>query len=117
MTAGAPPRYKEPEEMQAIIDDYFQKCDDGEKPYTVCGLALALDLDRKNVLVYEGKDKFRNTIKKAKLKIQNYVESHLFGSTQVTGAIFNLKNNFGWKDQHEVKASGDMEITVKRETE
>lgn len=70
-------------------------------PYTITGLALALDTSRETLLDYENKDKFSDTIKRAKLKIHNFTELKLF-ETNATGPIFNLKNNYGWKDKSEV---------------
>lgn len=81
-------------------------------PYTITGLALALDTSRETLLDYE-KGKYDNgdeidgynadfsdTIKRAKEKVQNYLEMNL-NSTSPTGTIFNLKNNYGWKDKTE----------------
>ena len=48
---GRPRKYSTPEEMQIVIDQYF---DDHQKP-TICGLALALGFaQRKSLLNYEG---------------------------------------------------------------
>lgn len=69
-------------------------------PYTITGLALALDTSRETLLQYEGRPEFVDTIKKAKDKCHNYVENSLLTSNP-TGAIFNLKNNYGWKDKTE----------------
>jgi hypothetical protein len=124
MPAGRPLKYETPEEMQRVVDLYFLACrvhqtkdtslledlsddellfvNDIDDIYpTVCGLALALDLDRKNLIVYEGRKEFRNTVKRAKQKIQAFLEQRLY-SQAAAGTIFNLKNNFGWKDAKEV---------------
>jgi hypothetical protein len=71
-----------------------------QKPYTITGLALALDTSRETLLDYEEKQEFSDTIKKAKDRCHNYVENSLLTSNP-TGAIFNLKNNYGWKDKTE----------------
>lgn len=71
-----------------------------QKHYTITGLAMALNTTRETLLDYENKDEYSDTIKKAKSKIENYVENNLFGSN-VTGPIFNLKNNYGWRDKTE----------------
>ena len=96
---GRPPKYSNPEDMQVIIDRYFAEAAD--KP-TVTGLALALDFDtRQAVLNYEVKPEFVATLKRAKLRVQQALEKHLY-SQSVAGVIFNLKNNFGWKDTQEI---------------
>ena len=42
MPAGRPRKYKTPEEMQVVIDQYFKECEINKKPPTITGLALAL---------------------------------------------------------------------------
>jgi len=69
-------------------------------PYTITGLALALDTSRETLLEYEEREEFVDTIKKAKDRCHNYVENSLLTSNP-TGAIFNLKNNYGWRDKTE----------------
>lgn len=98
---GRPKKYTEVEVMQQKIDKYFDKCDKNKEPYTITGLALALDLDRKSINNYAKDSEFFLTIKKAKLKVENYLEKYLIVGGNSTGTIFNLKNNFGWKDKQE----------------
>lgn len=107
---GRPRKYTEVEVLQKKINDYFKMCDEKGKPYTITGLALALDLDRKALLEYSGKEEFSNTVKKAKARVEAYAEEYLYGSKQTAGVIFNLKNNFGWVDKTEVKA--DVKATI-----
>lgn len=102
---GRPMKFQSVEELQVEIDAYFTQCDKQEKPYTVSGLALALDTNRATLVNYEkevGYEMFFYTIKKAKQKCEAYAESVLFGGKQVAGVIFSLKNNYGWKDKQEI---------------
>lgn len=108
MPAGRPKAYTDIETMQNKIDMYFAECDNKKEPYTITGLALALDLDRKSLYNYSKDDKFFPTIKKAKLKVENYLEKHLIIDNSTTGIIFNLKNNFDWKDRQELEHSGNV---------
>lgn len=105
---GRPPKYKTKEEIQEKIDKYFMDCDRKNEPYTVTGLCLALDICRDTLSEYMKKDEFSDTIKKAKLKVENYLEKRLINDNSTTGIIFNLKNNFGWKDKQEVEHSGEV---------
>ena len=107
---GRPPKYNAKEEMQMKINKYFAECDEKNRPYTVTGLALALDLDRKSLLNYQEKDEFFHTIKKAKQKVENYLEERLIGDSSVTGIIFNLKNNYDWRDKQEIEHSGAIKL-------
>ena len=125
MPAGRPLKFQTPEIMQELIDAYFDSCwetgKDGNKiqarPYTITGLASALDTDRITLIRYEDKEKFSNTIKRAKQKCEQYAEERLFGGQQVAGAIFNLKNNYGYKDTLDIDVDGELSLTNKTDQE
>ena len=108
MPAGRPPMFNSPEEMQPKIDAYFAQCDIGAKPFTVPGLAYALGFsDRHSLHDYAAKEEFTATIKGALLRIETQRSEKLVaGVGNVTGMIFDLKNNFGWKDKQEMEHSG-----------
>lgn len=101
-----PVKWPDPGLFDKAVDAYFDRCDVDDEPYTVTGLALALNLSRQGLLEYSGKPLFSDTIKRAKLKIENYAERRLFGNN-VAGVIFNLKNNFKWVDKHEHGIGGN----------
>jgi hypothetical protein len=137
--AGRPMKFRDPADMQRKIDEYFGNCDphvadiivlrtkaDGttyqakessiteQIPYTITGLALALDTNRFTLLNYEDPEHYPDdvsdeirqqlidTVKRAKLKVHEFAERRLFTTAQATGPIFALKNNFGWKDESEL---------------
>lgn len=134
---GRPPKYKTVEELQSLISAYFRSCwkqkldmfgnpifvkdRSGKKteepvlvqfkPYTVSGMARAIGTTRDLLIDYEAKDKFSDTIKRAKQICQEYAEESLFVGKNPTGAIFNLKNNWGWKDKTETEHSGNLTWT------
>jgi len=100
---GRPKLYETKEEMQEIIDDYFSLCDKLDKPYTMSGLANALNMSRQSVINYSKNDEFFDTIKKARAEIEQQLEENaLMNKANSTFTIFNLKNNYGWKDSVEV---------------
>lgn len=105
---GRPKKYTEVELMQQKINKYFEECNKNNEPYTVTGLCLALDICRDTLLEYSKDKRFSDTIKKAKLKVENYLEKHLITDNSTTGIIFNLKNNFGWTDKQQLEHSGNI---------
>lgn len=105
---GRPKKYTEVEIMQQKINKYFEECNKDNEPYTVTGLCLALNICRDTLAEYAKKEEFSDTIKKAKLKVENYLERHLITDNSTTGIIFNLKNNFGWTDKQQLEHSGNI---------
>lgn len=126
---GRPPKYTCKEEIEEKIEQYFQDCEgvfardqNGDiivtkfgpvyekspRPYTVSGLALALGFNsRQSLLNYQGKKEFRDTIERAKARIEQYTEERLFDRDGANGAKFSLQNNFkGWKDEKTVENTG-----------
>lgn len=95
-------KYKNEKELEKAIDNYFSKCDEKEKPYTMTGLALSLGIDRTTLINYGKKDLFSTLIKKAKSKVEEQLEESLYRLGNNSGVIFNLKNNYGWKDNIDV---------------
>lgn len=110
---GRPLKFKSAAELEGKIEEYFAECVRTGEPLTVTGLALALDTTRDVLMDYEGKDGFSNTIKKAKLRIENAYEKRLIARGN-GGDIFALKQ-FGWKDRTEqaVELSGNMSLESK----
>lgn len=124
---GRPPKYDTPEEMQAVITLYYLACrahqteDSGlleglddesllivndieDIVPTISGLAYALGMSTEALRNYEGKEEFLATVKRAKQRVEMSLEQRLAGNA-VTGSIFSLKNNFGWKDKTEQEVS------------
>lgn len=109
---GRPRKYSNVIELQKLIDEYFEFCDLKNRPYTITGLALWLDMDRKGLLRYEKdyEDEFCHAITRAKEKVQEFVECCLFKKGIAQGVIFNLKNNFGWEEK--VDATVNNAVTI-----
>jgi hypothetical protein len=103
---GRPLKFATPEMLQLAIDSYFHHCNEIQKPYTISGLAVYLDTTRRTLIDYEGKDAFSHTIKMAKQRIEAFAEESLWSAKNPAGPIFNLKNNFGWRDEHKVEHTG-----------
>lgn len=100
---GRPRKIESVDDMQKVIDAYFQECDENEIPYTVAGLAYVLDMTTHSLMNYQkadGYEQFFSTIKKAKQKIEsNMMARALANKVNPAVAIFLSKANFGYTDQ------------------
>ena len=108
-------KFESAEELRERIDAYFSDCDVQKKPYTITGLALALDTNRQTLLRYEHEyddQEIADLIRQAKARCESDVENRLLtGKGSPAGAIFWLKNNAGWRDQTDVQVSGGIDVT------
>lgn len=103
-------KYKDKDELAKLIDKYFKDCDKDKRPYTMSGLAYALDIDRRTLLNYGENELFFPLVKRAKERVQAQLEENaLMGKGNAVFTIFNLKNNYGWRDQQEVKMTNEIE--------
>lgn len=109
MAGGRPLKFANVQELQTKIDAYFAERENMEeypngdiipKHITITGLALALDTSRETICNYGDKDEFFDSVRKARLKCENYAEQKLFGGP-AAGPIFALKN-YGWKDTQDI---------------
>jgi hypothetical protein len=101
-------KYKTQEELQKGIDKYFKDCDKKKKPYTMTGLAISLGIDRRTLINYGNKDLFFSQIKNAKAKVEEQLEESLYRLGNNSGVIFNLKNNYGWRDSFEINNNDEL---------
>ena len=130
MARGAPRKYKSVKAMQDAIDAYFKACEgqplfdkDGNPvldknglpvivhatPPTVTGLALALGFTgRKQLLDYQGREEFSDTVTRAKARCEAYAETRLYDRDGANGAKFSLGCNFGWNENSDAKAAPDV---------
>jgi len=81
-------------------------------------LALALGFtSRQAIINYEGKPAFVDTLKKAKLKIEQFNEERLYDKgTPTAGVIFNLTNNWKWENKmHSTNENINKEVPLTQE--
>ena len=125
---GRPLKFRTPQDLQFAVDSYFDSCfkpiqnDEGElqtdkngnviyeqfKPFTITGLALALDVSRSTLLDYQNKDNedFSNIIARAKQKCEEYAERSLFDRNKARGAEFVLNTSYArWVPRKEFETN------------
>lgn len=110
-----PRAFESPEQLEGLIDSYFDMCDattlavspNGKsimKPYTIIGLCNYLGICRDTLSEYSKLDGYSDTIKRARARVEEYTEM-MAATSQINPvfAMFSLKNNFKWKDKHDIE--------------
>ena len=103
---GRPRILQSPEQLDALVDEYVRQCRDNDEPLTLTGLILHVGLSSRSALDnYESRPGFLDSVKRAKLLIENGYEVDLRKTGNPAGSIFALKN-MGWSDRQEVEFRG-----------
>lgn len=85
------------EQLNQKIDEYFAYCDKNNKPYTIEGLAVYLDVTPQTLVNY-GKEGYADNdyfdaITRARQRCIAYATERLYDKDGVQGAKFYLTNN------------------------
>ena len=101
---GRPLKIDNAEELEKLVNEYFENTD--EKKITITGLCLYLGLTKETFYEYARREEYRDILNRARLMVENSYEISLreFGRT---GDIFALKN-FGWRDKMEVENNNEL---------
>ena len=130
---GRPPKFMDAEELEKKIAEYFEDCDNEDKPYTVTGLAYTLGISVQQLRDYKNavnninilkqldnsvKAELSNIVKRAYQVCEMYAEKRLLDTKcnkSPVGYIFALKNFQGdFVDKTEVEQTNNN-IEVKLE--
>lgn len=134
MGAGRPKKYTK-KSLKDAVDKYFKSIscthfakdlsgeeiinDNGEKvkvtsfviPPSITGLCLYLGIDRSTFQNYLERDRHLDLYPiatQAKARIEEYLERQLLTRDKgLQGIIFNLQNNYGWKDKKEIELGSE----------
>ena len=111
-------KFKTAEELQFMIDDYFEMCNSKRRPYSISGLALHLGLTTNTLRNYEkgyGDTEYSDIMETAKQRIEEFAECALYDNKKSAGAKYVLENNFSWSNKQDVNLSGEVNQVVKLE--
>lgn len=143
MKTGRPKKYKSKKALAEAIDGYFRSIsrtidlqdltgavilnDDGETirklqfvvPPSIGGLCLYLGIDRSTWQNYcDGKlhPEFREVTALTRGRIEAWLEEQLLTREKgVQGIIFNLQNNYGWRQKQEVELGDKTRKSIQTE--
>jgi len=110
---GRPIKFS-PRTLKEKSREYVQAQSLKEKPITLTGLAIHLDIDRETLFNYSKKDEYLDVIKAFRLRCEDYIVSNLLeGKTPSHAGSFLLKNHYNYVDKTEVKTdiSGSFSLT------
>lgn len=97
-----------------FIEMYLEECSDvGVKP-TLSGLALAIGRRREEIVAWTMKDSWGAIVTSYRDWVQRGYEEHLFGNSQVSGAIFALKNMgaSSFSDSKNIQIDGNLTVSA-----
>jgi len=83
-------------ELEQAVNSYFDECEKNKRPYLISGLAFHLSVTRQTLLNYANREEFSTVLGRAKTRCEIYAASQLYVNENMTGAIFNLRTNYGW---------------------
>lgn len=114
-----------PEQLFEKAKEYFKKCEETiisydkatlktiTKPKTLSWLCLWLWVAKDYISEKAKDESYSETIKQIRLEVENSIEEWILqGSYNPTSWIFNLKNNFDWKDKTEVDSNVKWELSI-----
>lgn len=110
---GRPLKYGNAQELEECINEYFKKCQHERWIPGICGLANHLGISRNTLLRYEkdsDKEDYNEIIERARTLIESVNEQILYSKNN-SGAIFVMKNNFGYNAEqktHNVNENVDI---------
>lgn len=110
---GRPLKYQNAQELENEINQYFKMCQHERQIPGICGLANYLGLSRNTLLRYEkdsDKEDYNEVIERARTTIESVNEQILYSKNN-SGAIFIMKNNFGYNAEqktHNVNENVDI---------
>ena len=120
MPGGRPRKYDNREDLQRDIDAYFAKCDntiikkqhvtgkgitivETPTPYTMAGLAVALDMSRETLCAYRREQEYSDIITHARRKIEaQRIEHGLTGCYDSKIAALDLASNHGYATKQDM---------------
>lgn len=126
--------FKNVKQFQKLIDAYFESLEpefvrDGEgnmifdktgspvmterKPATLASMAYAVGLSSKEELTrLEESEEYKETVKRALLRTEAYIERMLFDKAASGGAKYLLKESFGYEQCEDTEREGDGGVVI-----
>ena len=118
MASTKPLKFKTVEIFEKKVNEYFEKGGrpvgkNGDRLYTVTGLAVYLNIDRTSLWDYGNREGYDKILTMARARVENTMEElAMVGIIDRSVTIFSLKNNFKWTDRTEVELGTETHTTL-----
>lgn len=86
-------------------------------PPSVAGLCEFLGIHRSTWAEYCSQEEFSDTTSHARGRMQGWREEQLVTRKDVKGIVFDLENNYGYRERQHIQVSGSIEDFLKEQTE
>lgn len=114
-----PLKFTDVDDVKNKIDAFFAERKEAGDPPTIGGLAIALGTNRMTLLNIQKREEVGKVsydpeivdmIYNAKDRCEDWIATNMLkGKANPIASIFNLKNNYGWKDKSETDITTDGE--------
>lgn len=95
-----------PDELELVLNNYFEKCKSEQTIPTIAGLGLSLGLSRKELLNFTHHDpKIRSLVRRAIFRLEDHVEQRLLSGQPASGPSLWLRNNSEYTDKRETEVT------------
>jgi hypothetical protein len=99
------------QEFDQAVLSFFQSVDTKTQRVTLLDLAEHLDVPDRTMRHYGTKPGYGEIYERARQKIENQRNHMLFdGKIPTAGVIFDLINNYGWKQPNQIEHSGAIAV-------
>jgi hypothetical protein len=108
---GHPPAFVDVQVLELGVLEYFNQCEVNKREPSHVGLAQYLGVPKRTLNEYTRKPGYSSVLEMAKERIEDILCSKLSDKGYATaGIIFNLTNNYGWKQPNQIEHSGAIAV-------
>jgi hypothetical protein len=105
------PAFDNPDQLQQGIDAYFAECMKEKAEPNHVEMAVYLKVPKRTLWGYIDKPDYGTILQRAKEIIEAGLIRKLSNKDYATaGIIFNLTNNYGWKQPNQIEHSGSIAV-------
>jgi hypothetical protein len=103
--------FTDPIQFKSDVEKYFADCEQDNRRTSALGLANHLGTLVRTLHNYKARPGFGEVLELAKQRMEEQAYQRLENRDYATaGVIFNLTNNYGWKQPNQIEHSGSIAV-------